>query len=192
MQKSVKENRNIEEWRPVCIEGFENRYMVSSFGNVLSFPTKRRSHSRVLKPKTTWDGYLETALTGDNGKCKFIRTHRLVAIHFIPNPDNKPEVNHKDGNKFNNRVDNLEWVTSSENQIHAYKAGLQKISGGAILNRKKIRCIELGVEKESLHEMQRYLYEVGIAKTTRINRLSTVMNQGNKKYLGYSFEFVGE
>ena len=166
--------------------------MVSSFGNVLSFPTKRRSRSKVLKPKTTWDGYLETTLIGDNGKYKCIRTHRLVAIHFIPNPDNKPEVNHKDGNKFNNRADNLEWVTSSENQLHAYRTGLQKASGGAILNRKKICCIELGVEKESLHEMQRYLYEVGIAKSTKLNRLSTVMNQGNKKYLGYSFEFVGE
>lgn len=199
MQDSVKENREryigsatLEVWKDIDIKGFEGRYAVSNLGRVKSFSTQRRTYDKILKNKITHDGYYETALVGDNLKCKYIRTHRLVAIYFVPNPEGKPEVNHKDGNKLNNNADNLEWVTSSENQIHAYKMGLQKVSGGAILNRKKVRCVELNVEKNSLHDMQRYLHEIGVARSTRLNRLSTVMNQGNKKYLGYTFEFVGE
>ena len=199
MQDSVSENRERyigsatqEVWKDIDIKGFEGRYAVSNLGRVKSFRTQRRTYDKILKNKITHDGYYETALIGDNLKYKFIRTHRLVAMYFVPNPEDKPEVNHKDGNKLNNHAENLEWVTSSENQIHAYKMGLQKVSGGAILNRKKIRCVELNVEKDSIHDMQRYLHEIGVARSTRLNRLSTVMNQGNKKYLGYTFEFVGE
>lgn len=199
MQDSVHENRERyigsdtqEVWKDIDIEGFEGRYAVSNLGRVMSFSTQRRTYDKILKNKITHDGYYETTLVGDNLKCKYIRTHRLVAIYFVPNPEGKPEVNHKDGNKLNNNADNLEWVTTSENQTHAYKMGLQKVSGGAILNRKKIRCVELNVEKDSIHDMQRYLHEIGVASSTRLNRLSTAMNQGNKKYLGYTFEFVGE
>ena len=65
----------------------------------------------------------------------------------------------------------MEWCTSSENQIHAYKLGLQTVSGAAIINRKRIRCIDLDVEKESLTEMQLYLYENGYTNSKRLNRL---------------------
>lgn len=61
---------------------------------------------------------------------KNYKVHRLVAETFILNQKNKPEVNHKDGNKSNNNISNLEWCTSSENQIHAFKTGLQKIKKG--------------------------------------------------------------
>ena len=187
MQTSVK-----EVWKDVPFQGFEGRYAVSNLGRVMSYRTKRRTYPIILKNKITKDGYYETALVGDNQKYKYIRTHRLVALAFVPNPFNKPEVNHIDGNKLNNRYDNLEWVTSSENQIHAYRIGLQTVSGGAVLNRKRIRCVDLDVEKESLHEMQRYLYEKGITRSKRLNRLSSVMNSGNKVYYGLTFEFVGE
>lgn len=65
-----------------------------------------------------------------NGKKKVMKIHRLVAELFVPNPDNKREVNHKDGNKRNNNADNLEWCTRSENLKHAYRTGLRKSRKG--------------------------------------------------------------
>lgn len=176
-----------EIWKD--IKGYEGIYQVSNLGNVKSLNFHREKKEKLLKPKLTKDGYFETTLFKE-GKCKFIRTHRLVAMAFIENPLNKKEINHKDGNKLNNNISNLEWVTSSENQKHAYKLGLQKVSGGAISNKKKVRCIELNVVKESLNEMQRYLCELGFTKTTKLNRLSSIVNSQNKKYLGFTFELV--
>lgn len=177
----------IEEWKPV--EGFEGLYEVSNHGNVRRIFRYGRPWIGLCKPKITKDGYYESTLVKD-GKPKSIRTHRIVAKAFCENPENKLEVNHIDGNKLNNRADNLEWCTSSENQKHAYRLGLQKVSGGAILNRKKVRCIELDIETDSLNAMQRVLCEKGFTKSKRLNRLSTVMNDGTYTYKGLHFEFV--
>ena len=176
-----------EVWRD--IKGFEGLYQVSNSGKVKSLNFHRENRECELKSKVTKDGYYETALS-KNGKYKYIRTHRLVAMAFCENPNNKNEVNHIDGNKLNNRADNLEWVTSSENQKHAYKLGLQKVSGGAILNRKKVKCIELDIVASSLHDMQRILCEKGFTNSTRLNRLSAVMNSGKREYLGLHFIFI--
>ena len=67
------------------------------------------------------DGYLRVNVWSEN---KWLRVHRLVAEAYVPNPDNKPYVNHKDGNKWNNHYTNLEWVTAKENVIHAFQTGL--------------------------------------------------------------------
>lgn len=178
-----------EIWRAIC--GYEGLYEVSNLGNVRRISRYGRTWLHTCKAKVTRDGYLETTLVKD-GKPKSIRTHRLVAAAFCENPHNKKEVNHIDGNKKNNHADNLEWCTSSENQKHAYKMGLQGVCGGAILNRKKIRCIELDLTKDSLNEMQRTLNQLGYTKSTGLNRLSTVMNNGSKTYLGLHFEFIDE
>jgi hypothetical protein len=109
-----------EIWKDV--EGFEG-YKVSSFGRIKSF--KHKKAGRILKlPLKAW-GYFQTTLF-KLGKPKFLSVHKLVALAFIPNPENKPEVNHIDGNKTNNNVQNLEWVTLSENSLHAFKIGLSK------------------------------------------------------------------
>lgn len=79
---------------------------------------------KILKPYIS-RGYYQVSLCID-GKYRHFQVHRLVAEAFIPNPENKPQVNHIDGNKLNNDISNLEWVTRSENQLHAYKTGLQK------------------------------------------------------------------
>lgn len=82
--------------------------------------------NKWLVPHLNDDGYPCITLRNDEGKRKTFKVHRLLAELFIPNPDNKPEVNHKDGDKCNNELSNLEWVTHSENIQHAWDTGLLK------------------------------------------------------------------
>lgn len=93
-------------------------YGVNEFGEIYSF---RRN--KILSPKLNHDGYLRIQLW-DKGDCQFVSIHRLIAEAFIPNPENKPFVNHIDGNKQNNAVGNLEWCTQTENIAHAWANGL--------------------------------------------------------------------
>ena len=97
-------------------------FQVSNFGRVKSF---YRGKKLILKPSLHEKGYLRVVLY-TNGKNKIFRIHRLVAQLFIPNPENKPEINHVDGNKLNNFAENLEWVTHAENMGHAAAVGLNK------------------------------------------------------------------
>ena len=93
-------------------------YEITREGKVIN-----KKWGRDVKPQPNGKGYLRVSI---GGKLMFV--HRLVAEKYVPNPDNKPQVNHKDGNKLNNNADNLEWVTNQENRNHAIKTGLQ-ISG---------------------------------------------------------------
>ena len=96
----------------------DNNYLVSNWGRVFSV-----RKMKVLTPKHNHDGYLRIQLWSHRKSC-FIAIHRLIAEAFIPNPDGKKTVNHKDGNKQNNRVENLEWATQQENIQHAWNTGL--------------------------------------------------------------------
>jgi len=115
-----------EEWRE--LKGSRETYLISNLGNV---KTKERIGARgyhvcshEFSKSHNSSGYLRVSLTIDD-KRKSYFIHRLVAKLFIPNPENKEYVNHKDGNKENNRADNLEWVTRSENEKHAWRIGLK-------------------------------------------------------------------
>lgn len=109
-----------EEWKDVI--GYEGRYKVSSFGRVRSFVNGSKKGC-ILHPNRHRQGYFWIRL---DGKCKLI--HRLVAEAFIPNPENKKTINHIDGVKSNNCVENLEWATQSENNKHAFRTGLHVIT----------------------------------------------------------------
>ncbi len=87
--------------------------------------TIKNKNSHILKCKHSRTGYLQVTLYNNHKKCT-VYPHRLVAEHFIPNPDNLPQVNHKDGNKDNCNSYNLEWCTASDNIKHAYSNGLHK------------------------------------------------------------------
>lgn len=110
----------MEQW--VLAKGCDDRYLVSNLGNVKSVNT-----GIIRRPTLGKRGYYSVLLSlGSAKKCKLKTIHRLVAENFIPNPDNKPFVNHKDGNKQNNSIDNLEWCTNGENIQHAYDNGMME------------------------------------------------------------------
>lgn len=83
---------------------------------------------KFLKPTLAASGYMRTTIYNNSGVGVPFSVHRLVAKVFIPNPDNKPQVNHINGVKNDNRVENLEWVTASENGLHSFKNGFSKIT----------------------------------------------------------------
>lgn len=159
---------NLEEWR--VIADFPN-YEVSSMGQVWS-----KYKNRLLQIYVRPDGYEEVSLYTDRGKINVL-VHRLVAVNFI---DNYPEltVNHLDGNKRNNKVDNLEWCTQKENVRHAFRTGLSK-SG----RQTSIRIIETGEVFES---------QTACAEFIRGNQgtINACLKGRLKSHKGYTFEYV--
>lgn len=109
----------MEVWKP--IKGYEKYLAVSNMGRIKSF--MRNPEGNILRVLPDKKGYLRLRCTIERKKLCF-KVHRLVAEHFIDNPDGKSQVNHKDANKTNNRASNLEWVTNAENAHHAIENGL--------------------------------------------------------------------
>lgn len=138
----IKENHHmeIEEWRDVI--GYEGLYQVSNTGKVRSYertvnlgPGNKVTRVFPAKERSIFLGrgklYMTVGLC-KNSKMIQYTVHRLVAIAFCENPDDKPEVNHKDGIKTNNHSSNLEWVTRAENSQHAWDTGLNKSTAGYV------------------------------------------------------------
>lgn len=114
-----------EIWKD--IEGFEGRYQISNMGRVKTLPSKRYGlEPRIKKVRlSNWGYYRAQFRIAMTGQCKNYSIHRLVAQAFIHNPENKPEVNHINGVKTDNRAENLEWATPQENMAHAWRTGLK-------------------------------------------------------------------
>lgn len=119
----------------VPVKGFEGLYEVDDRGIITALQrtvNKGKCHrsweEHPLKCGIDGSGYFRTNLA-KNGVNKTVKVHRIVAEAFIPNPLNLPQVNHKDGNKQNNSVKNLEWCSASENQKHAFRMGLKSVDG---------------------------------------------------------------
>lgn len=139
----------MEEWKQ--IDGYDN-YEVSTWGNVRNVKT-----GKLLKQQENHNGYLRVNLY-KNGKSKHFGVHRLVAIAFIPNPYNKPTVNHIDEDKYNNHADNLEWATMREQNVHGTRIERSAKAIAKALS-KRVRCVETGEVFDSIKQAER---ETGI------------------------------
>lgn len=115
-----------EKWVPIKYNGKETKFLISTFGRVAN---SERCLIKALCRRGRKGGEYKCVRLWINGKVISFSVHRLVAEAFIPNPENKPQVNHIDGNKFNNKLWNLEWVTQEENMRHAIATGLMKPPG---------------------------------------------------------------
>ena len=183
------------QWKDIV--GYENEYQINQFGEIrtLKDSPKLKKYD-VLKPQISKrNGYVYQMLY-KNGKEKLLRVHRLVAMAFLPNPNNLPQVNHKDGNKQNNSVDNLEWCEQSYNMKHAYKNGLQIPSENqrkAIINTNKLKQKKVCQIKdgEIINTFS------GISEASRqtkisISCISRCCNLKRKSTNGYEWRFLWE
>lgn len=164
------------EWRPV--RGFEGEYLVSDSGDIKSVtrnvPNKANRitvKERILKPWIDNWGYMNVCLF-KNGKGTCKKVHRLIAEAFI-SPYHGEQVNHKDGNKLNNSIDNLEWCTGSENMHHAYHNGLHSSTSPVVL-------VEFGILFPTTTEAAKFVN----GKTSGIRRC---ISGRNKTHRGYHF-----
>lgn len=174
-----------EIWKDIT--GYEGYFQVSNLGNFRSLDRKvkykkegqlRNYPGKSLKTETIVEGYQRIVLMKKGVKKRFM-CHRLVAQEFIPNPENKPYVNHINGNKSDNRASNLEWCTGEENVRHSFD----------ILNHSmkrktypvKIKCVESGIIYDS---MRQCILALG-SKACSLG-LVKAMN-ANRKYHGYTF-----
>lgn len=165
------------------IKDYEGLYAATSCGKIWSYKSKK-----FLKPRVQRDGYLLVNLYKD-GVQKTYQLHRLIAGAYISNPNDLPQINHIDGNKFNNRIQNLEYCDNSYNQLHRYKLAKEK---GEIIkmnnkgfNAKKVKCIETGIIYNSGAECAK-------AMGLDASHISKCCRGVAKSHKGYHFEFVIE
>ena len=131
----------------IPVLGYEELYEVTPDLEIYSIRKKR-----ILKKTTSFKGYHIVGLFKD-GKQRLFFFHRIIAKAFIPNPDNKPFINHKNGIKTDNRLENLEWVTCQENIRHSYKNGLQiPPTGGACHSAKLTLDITTGIYYDTMKQ----------------------------------------
>lgn len=138
-----------------AVKNFEGLYEVDESGVIRSLPRNGTvKNPRIINQHIHKSGYMYCCLSKNNKQHNF-QVHRIVAEAFIPNPENKPQVNHKNGIKLDNRLDNLEWATSSENMVHSFKILGHKPPKSKKM--KPIYCVETGVIYASRRDAERKL-----------------------------------
>ena len=180
----------MEIWKDII--GYEGLYQVSNLGNI-----KRISGSamclkdRVLIIKTKPNGYCFVCLSKNNS-LKYPHIHRLVAIAFIANPENKSQVNHINGIKKDNRLENLEWVTPSENGLHSFRE-LGRVGVGlkGLLNKKSKPIVQKTISGEIIKQYE----SINIASKENSFSNTLISNvaknkYGNKTAYGFKWEFA--
>lgn len=179
-------HRTDEQWRPItAIPNLQDWYYISNYGRVYS-----RFTNSLIKPIIIGSGYFEVRLRGKDNSVIPMLSHRLVMITYksIQNPD-EFQVNHIDGNKINNYIDNLEWVTRSENILHAYQSGLKK--NGEAVNFAKINeitvheiCRLLSLKKYSVKEISEM---VNLQEHKSL--ISEIKGRRNWKHISKNYDF---
>lgn len=168
----------MEIWIPIV--GYEGRYSVSNFGNIASH---RGGKTRILKPTLNRSGYTYVDLC-KNGMRRSHRVNVLVANHFLPKPNGMEEVNHKDENKSNNRVENLEWCT------HRYNMNYGTRTGRAISHLRKpvVRCNKSGESIDAHESVNQASRTLGISAA----HISLCCRGMRKSAGGFKWRFVEE
>lgn len=161
---------------------FDGRYTILPDGRVFR---NRLKSSKLLRTKQHRKGYIEIELYPvENGGKKPFKLHRLLAQTFIPNPENKLQVNHKDGNKANNSLANLEWSTNSENQLHAWATGLQpKVKEGKSVVQRSLDGSEIITWNK-----QSYAAIMNYGSLERKKNISAACRRGGGKSHGFFWE----
>lgn len=172
-------NGEMIEWRDTYIYG--EQYEVSNTGIV-----RNKVTGHILSPQEDKKGYLRVRLSLHDKKAT-AKVHRLVATAFIPNPEGKPQVNHKDTDKHNNRVGNLEWATNSENQIHAYKTGLNYVTGRA--GRKKKPVCKLNLNTGEVIGTYKSLADAGRENGLHDTNIHKVLTGERKSCGGFGWKY---
>jgi len=164
-----------EIWKD--IDGFEGRYQISDRGRVkrleryvlIQHPTKpyyRHLQELILTPNNDKDGYEIITLNAD-GKEKNMKIHRLVGIAFIDNPNHFDQINHKDGNKHNNNVSNLEWCDCRYNQVHAWETGLRETLKFAQIEKEENKIINIF---DSLNDIRKSYEDIDFSTIIKVCR----------------------
>lgn len=177
----------MEIWKDIT--GYEGYFQVSNLGNFKSLDRRikyKNSGTRLypgkpLLKETTLDGYQRIVLMKKAVKKRFM-CHRLVAQEFIPNPEDKPFINHINGNKSDNRVENLEWCTQSENELHSFRNLGNTMTGKTFP--KRIKCIETNMIFPSMLKTVAW-----IGNNSCIEGLKKAINAG-RKYHDYTFVYI--
>lgn len=178
-----------EKWKRLIYncEDYGDFYLVSNLGRIKNVKT-----GYIRKNTVTSKGYYHVFLTfGSNNANKTISIHRAVACTFIPNPNNLPEVNHKDGDKSNNNVDNLEWVTSQDNHIHAVINKLSK--SGEASNWSKLNIDQIKYIKQNCIPYDKELGCTALAIKFGVDRSTIsdiIHNNSWKNYDDNNYELI--
>jgi hypothetical protein len=181
----------VEKWE--YVNNYPN-YKISSLGRVKSLERLRKigkiyylQKEKILKPDILTTGYFYVNISNNN-KAKKFTIHRLVAQAFIPNPENKPQVNHKDGDKLNNEINNLEWCTASENIKHSFdvlgqKPTLNKHRQKSIVAIKNdLLCV---LEFDGIREAARFL-------NMPYQAIQRILKKKRLTYFGWRFEIIND
>ena len=154
-----------EQWRTAVYDGeiYEGLYKVSNLGKILSLNYRNTGKPELMNPVEDKDGYLQVGLS-KNGEYKTCKVHRLIAFTFLENPENKPEINHKDENKTNNFVflnedgsvnkkkSNLEWSTPKENSNHGTRT--ERIAKANTNGKKSKKVLQLSLSGDLIKEWE--------------------------------------